>query len=1478
MVTKKKYPLTSVQEDVYYEQLLYPDSCIYNIGAKIKIVGVINIEQFKKAYSLLIQQHDAYRTQIIVENGKPYQIFNESSRHELELVDFSNIKDAHDHTLDYIDNLFGLSFNLQSDKLLHRFILIKVNDELHYLFSVYHHIITDGWGTSLMFQRLVNNYNELMEFGAVKSEYPYSYKKFIEDDLEYQDSESIQKDLDYWNERFRTIPDSIFIANKENKFTSDRQAFFIVRKQYNGLVHLAKQLKCSTFHIILGVLYAYFSRFYQNKDFSIGIPVLNRGKSIFKKTVGLFMGISPLRLEIDFYDSFEELVNNIKQQSRSDYRHQRLPLGKLIQDKNLYNQKDRLFNVTLSYEKQDYSSHFLNTKTTVIPLSHKSERVALAIYIREFDEQTDVKIDFDYNLAYWDTIDIRRIMLGFKEILSQILDNPTIIIKNLRITPTEEIEQILQNFGHTSYRKRKKRSFLNQFKINAKQFPFKIAVDDGKNRITYSELETLSNHVASHLSSEKGPIALLISRSSFLLVIKMGILKSARPFIPLDSEFPIHRLQYIIDNSKCKTIITERKIENKMGSINLENVSKLYLNELIRSESLRTDYSLLSTGQIAYIIYTSGSTGNPKGVEVSHTALENFLASMQHTPGFKENDYLYAVTTTSFDISLLELFLPLLSGGSVYVARDETLSDPQKVILQLKKIKPTVIQGTPSFFQMLKNAGWRGDSNLRILCGGDLLSGQLADELVSTNKEVWNMYGPTESTIWSSTKQILGAKDAINIGKPIDNTSFYLLDQWFNPVPCGAIGNLYIGGLGLAKGYYLNEKLTNEKFIESPFKPRKRIYNTGDVGKWNDKGEIIFLGRNDNQIKLRGYRIELGEIESKLIDSPYIKGAVAIVSKVEENSLLVAYIIPDLGYEQSLVFDFLEKNLPYYMIPQQIIPMDYFPLTANKKIDRKQLQNRRIENNITDNEVFNSELETKIAKIWGNVLGLDLIGSEDNFFRLGGHSLKVAKLVFEMNTKLDTTLVQKDVFENPTIRRLARKIKKSNSKGLINTIKKADEKKYYALTYAQKNIWFASQTERGSLAYNMNIRFDVSGVLNIDFLNRAFHRVIEDHEILRTNFVEVRGIPQQIIRPIREVDFEIKYYSEIDIQNDNHSSFFYHIFDLEKDCLMRALILEKANNSFDFYFSTHHIILDGLSIELLIKFVAKQYNLLTKPEKSIAKIQNFQFKDYSEHLNTINITESENHWKYHLKNYLPSPTFETSYSDKIFSFDGGHHHFKIPTTDVEHIRDLAKQNKITQYTLLLSLFFSFVNAMEEAEDICIGTVFSGRENKIWSNVMGMFANTVPLRAQIKKSNTLLEVIEIIQKSLLDSSEHQNYPIAEAVPDIKNMIDVLVVYQNPEFSFDRLFGFKDLEFKVVQHNQETCRLPLTFNFFNEKSTTIVCDIEFSTNLYLREDIIYFAERFKIFINKFLKQPTKEIHEIDSRLKTEKLINIQIDLNF
>lgn len=1406
-------PFTLPQQDIYYEQLLHPGKAIYNIGAKISIKGALSFTIMEQAYQHLVAQHDAFRS-VIHEDG-----FDVLSHYDaiLGFVDFSSSDDADADANEYMQNTFIQPFDLFAGKPLHRFCLVKVSDSFHYLFSVYHHIITDGWGTSLLFQRLVKNYNELKECGEIQSSYPFNYTDYVADDNSYEKGEAYEKDKEYWMNRFAVLPEILIPGGGEPE--SKRMGLIVPRELYN-------RLGGSAFHTILGVLYTYLGRFYGNSDFAIGLPVLNRDKAVYKKTVGLFMGVSPLRMTLDYEETFEALAGRIKAQLRQDYRHQRFPLGKLVRGVGMHT----LFSVTLSYEKHNYADAFTGTVTKVIPLTHGAERVPLAIYIREFNQEEDVKIDFDYSVHCFTEATIKQVVMHF-EYLLQTLDfsKP---LKDLKLIPEWECQH-----NSTTYPYGKTVPDLIDEQVLL--YPDAVAVRDASYSYTYKELKRTSDCIAAYLCGVldgDGPVAVLMDRSADLVVLLLGVLKSGRSYIPLDPSFPAARLSYIIEDSKATTLIHNEHYKGLSGG-NVNAIRVESILDAIMDEGLNV---IVPPSSTAYIIYTSGSTGNPKGVEITHGSLLNFLTSMQSVPGIHPGDLLFAVTTYSFDISILEFFLPLISGAVTYIADNDTLSDPMKVIDQLLALQPDIIQATPGFFQILFNAEWEGSKRLKVLCGGDLLSAALAEKLLSTSCELWNMYGPTETTIWSGVKRILNPGDARNIGRPINNTSFYILDPWLQPLPVGAEGEIYIGGAGLARGYYRNDSLTQTRFIDAF---NVRLYRTGDAGKWNENGEIIFSGRKDDQVKVRGYRIELEEIERKFVGLDEIDEAVIVARKdIDQDAFLIGFVKTGINdFSSQDIIEKLKESLPDYMIPKVIVALDEFPLTPNKKVDRKALSQRdlsqlviqRVKEQPVDNDAI------ALAGVWQEILGMEITDMDSNFFSLGGHSIKATQLIKSVNEYFHIQLGIKDVFDHPVIREQVKLIR-TKAQAVYVPIPKVQEQPVYDIATVQQMLWLACQQPHVSVTYNMYGAFEVTG--DIGYLQAGIQALIDAHEVLRTNFIEVQGVPKQMVRP--EYPFTLQQF---EVTSDHEAETFitdmvHTVFDLEKDMLLRVCLVKTEGRSI-LVFVTHHLVMDGWSLELFVKG-------LTGVQTPV-----IQYKDYAAWSIRQHEAASE-YWLKRLWSYRPTESFTRD--GEWRSFKGA----KIAFSLNNDIKQLAGEFGCSLFTVVLASVQALIYKSNGLSDNCVGLPVAGREHPDVRDLLGMFVNTLAFRNQVQGS---FRALCMQTKSLLaESLEYTDYLLDE-IP-----FDVMVAWQQQEI----------LPWKKVPVTHKVSRLPVTFSF-SETINGVSCEVEYDTGLYEEASILIIISRYQKLLEEMMHYTESAIGELDIELESEKRMReneITIDFNF
>ena len=1470
----ENFPLTLPQQDIYYEQLLYPGSNIYNIGAKIQIKGHVDVICMKRAYNKLISENDAFRS-IVIENDAPAISIIKEHKSELEFIDFSGSGNALEQAEAFMHESFKEVFDFSKQALLHKFILIKVDVVNYYLFSVYHHIITDGWGTSLMFQRLIRNYNEILESGEVADYCNFSYSDFTLNDLIYQESSEYVVNKSYWVEKYKDIPDRLLqlvISEKANP-ESERECLLIERTLYNKMIKLSDQYGVSVLHTIIGILCIYLGRRFSKKDISIGLPVLNRTNSKFKRTVGLFAGIAPLRVYLNPGNTFEQLLRTIKAQLRADYRHQRFPLGKLIKELNSQGKVENLFDITLSFERHDYSDNFMGTSTNVIPFSHNSERVALAIYVREFDDQEPVNIDFDYNLNFFDLFQIKQLISHFQNLMEEIIRNPAQRLMDFEYMSYGERNNILVEFNQTDKKLPDQTTIIDLFNNQVALRPDKIALQDASNKYSYAELERITNNfsynIDKKLGENKEPLAVVLSRSAATVVTLLSILKSGRAFIPIDPSFPEERIAYILNHSEATTVIGNGK---PFDSTDAGNVKIYEIDHFLKDVENNDEYHrAISPGDSAYIIYTSGSTGRPKGVEISHHSLFNFMTSMIENPGISPNDLLFSVTTYSFDISILEFFLPLSCGASVYVADKNILEEPAYLINEIERIGPTMIQATPSFFQMLFNSGWMGSRKLKILCGGDLLNVSLAEKLLESTDSVWNMYGPTETTIWSTIKKITSPNDAANIGTPINNTKVYILDQQLNIVPIGTAGSLYIGGEGLAIGYYKNDLLTQDKFIPSPFVHGEKIYTTGDIGRWNVDGEIEFLGREDNQVKIRGYRIELNEIQIHLLNLEGVNDAVVVAKKDIDGQLyLAAYIIAeDDNIETENCLKILKRKLPSYMLPRMIVRLEAFPLTPNKKIDRKKLAESEVDKSMFSpkDDVLPNKVEAKIIEIWRDLLDVKDIGVNDNLFFLGAHSLNLVKFSSIIKKEFNADLMLRELFDNPTIKDIATMLEKPTLQ--YKAISRTHLNDYCKTTFSQFKIWLISQRTKLSTAYNMSSVYRVVGDLNKGVMEASISKIIERHEILRSNFVEIQGNLKMKVRSPLDNVFAIK--DRVVVNNTQLEVLIDEVkgqkFDLETGLLISIELIKCEDRDADFLvFCVQHIIMDEWSLANFMKELLFYYNSGLQQSTTNDNSPGIQFKDYTTWIDTQIEEFSDRHLKYwpeKFKNYKIIDDFQRDHHRSQFQ-NGAWASFELTALQTSLLIEIANKNNCSTFSALMTALVILIFNESNRNDICIGTVTSGRNHADLEDQIGLYAQTIPLRVFLRPELGFIDNLKTVHDEVLEAVEFQYSPMLDVLEEGNtDLFNTMILLKDRQLDLDDIHVADNLRLVKHPNPNKISRFPLVFNF-QERDEILICDIEYNSNYYEAGTILLMIEHFKKVVAEITSRPKEPVFNYDLTL--------------
>lgn len=1053
------YPLSFGQERLWLIDKLGSGSKQYNLIHATSIKGYLDRYILEKCLNIIVEKHEILRTIFKLENGLIEQIVLPQLDLLLEYKRFENMQSRNkDEIINSIIDIEGEKiFDLSKGPLLNAILLQTQHDEYVFILNI-HHIISDGWSIQLLLQEIVEAYMSFLKTAS------YANKNLT---IQYSDYALWQRDcykngvfnddMEYWKNCLRGAPSLLplpteFPRPHIQQFEGNQYRFELDHYLSEGISKVCKQKKVTPFMFLLACYNVLLHYYTSEEDILVGIPSSGRNNYEIENLLGYFINTLIIRTQMSGDIKFSELLNKVASKTLNAYDHQFFPFEKLIEEIN----PDRdmghspLFQVFFSfYNKQFHEIHLNGLEIEPILTEKKSAKFDLSFEIEEYKGR--IWIGIEYPTSLFSECTIKNMSVHYVNIISSVIDNPDINVSNIPILTAEEFHKIIFDWNSTETDFSKDKCIHQLVEEQALSNANKTAVIYNEARITYGELNKISDliaHKLSYMGAEPGDrIAVCMEREINQIAGLLGILKIGCCYIPIDTEMPSERMASIIDDSDPKIIIVQNNTQNRF--IGMEKANTVLIDYLTIASP---DYNApliktASPNDLAYIMYTSGSTGEPKGVEITHKSVVNFLMSMKLRPGMARTDLLLSVTNYTFDISVLEMFLPLICGAILILIKNGEQQDGIKLKERIKQLKPTIIQATPATWKLLLAAGWEGNAHsLKILCGGEVLDKNLADQLMKRGKEVWNLYGPTETTIWSAIYKLTGEEDEIPIGHPIGNTKIYILDKHLNPVIPGTSGYIYISGAGVAKGYRKRNDETIKKFCHDKFNDSLVMYNTGDKGRYNNDGLIYFLGRADFQLKIRGYRIEAGDIESTIQRYDGIS-ACTIAKHIENNgeTSLVAYIEKEenKNIDESDLRRYLGNSLPGYMIPVHYIFMKKFPLTISGKVDRKRLPLpvSRGEN-IEELKTPKSETEMFLLDIWKNTLKNNSISIDSSFFSLGGNSLLGTVIISQIKNKFYVDLPLKELFENPTIEQLAHaieieQIKELNDddlKEIINTI------------------------------------------------------------------------------------------------------------------------------------------------------------------------------------------------------------------------------------------------------------------------------------------------------------------------------------------------------------------------------------------------------------------------------------------------------------
>jgi amino acid adenylation domain-containing protein len=1032
---------TESQLEIWTSCLIGGDeaNCAYNESFSLRLAGSLNQEAILRAIQDIGNRHEALRS-CFSTDGKYICVYKKLIL-DIEQYDISDRSPA-DQQL-YIDNQNRhaalTTFNLVKGPLFKVSLLKLANDD-HILTFTVHHIICDGWSIGIIMQDLSKLYNACVSNQPAQLALAPAFSDYALEQLSFEKSGAYKQIEAYWSNQFKG---SSHILNLPTDFPrpalrtykSHRDDFSLDASLVLALKNLAKISGSSFVTTLLATFEIFLLRLTGQEEIILGLPAAGQSATGNYGLVGHCVNLLALRSYPKGELSFKEYLKQRTSATLDAYDHQLYTFGSLLKSLNIPRDASRIplvpvmFNIDMG---MDDHVAFTGLQHHLISNPREYENFELFVNISGRDDQ--LVLEWSYNIHLFKAATIHNMMNEFEFLLKQLINNPNILINDITRKNTGELTKQLSVWNDTVATYPKDRSLHQLISKRADKFGDRIAIKFAGETLSYKQLNEQANQLAALLISngvKKGDkVAFAIDRSEKLVIVMLSIMKTGAVYVPIDPQFPINRINHMLTDSGAVLLLTTDHIKHRYQSNAMELVIENILPQL--SQYPATDPEVdVTSDDLIYILYTSGSTGLPKGVQIAHHNLINFLYSMQKTPGITSADRLLAVTTVSFDISGLELFLPLISGAQVIIADSAEAKDGRSLLDIIRREKITIMQATPYTWRIMLEAGWNASNPIKAICGGEALPKELAERIIPRAESLWNVYGPTETTIWSTIKQITADSNPITVGRPIDNTAIYILDNSLNPLAPGTTGEIYIGGDGVAKGYLNHPGLTDEKFIRDSFsnKPRAKMYRTGDLGRFMESGEIECLGRVDAQIKIRGYRIEAGEIEYHLVNQYNIKEAV-VLAQPDQNGInkLVAYVVIYENYEAEDKTEQingwrsgLKAALPDYMVPDDLIIISAMPLTPNGKVDKKALADQQIQpaENPHLYVAPRTDVEKLVADIWSEFLGIGMISVFDNFFQLGGHSLIAVQVMTRIEKLTGKRLPLAALFDNSTVEKLA---------------------------------------------------------------------------------------------------------------------------------------------------------------------------------------------------------------------------------------------------------------------------------------------------------------------------------------------------------------------------------------------------------------------------------------------------------------------------
>ncbi len=1420
---REYYPLSAAQKRLYLIDQMETQSTGYNMPLASLLSGELDLERLQKAFAALIQRHESLRTSFHLKENQPVQ-------HVHDIVSFAIEFPTSLRTTDFIR-----PFDLSHAPLL-RVGVIKQAEQENILLVDMHHIISDGITLQILEREFAALYSQI-----VLPPLPLQYKDYACWQNSPAQQDAIQKQAAYWLKELTGMPllnlPIDYVRPLKRSFDGGAVETRLTSDQLAPLLAMARAEGATLFILLLSAYTIFLAKLSGQEDIPVGTPTAGRGHADLEQIIGMFVNTLVLRNYPSAEKTFRQFCLEVKERTLLAFENQDYPFEGLVEKLVSHRDTSRnpLFDTAfvLQSQAQDEPTAQPNNQNpmpglTIQPQPLEKASSPFDLIFDMVERQDTLCISMQYCSQVFQAETIQRFGAYFKEIITAIIANPDTPISAIDMLPEAEKQLILFDFNNTVTSYPVDKTIPQLFAEQSDRTPDHIALIGEKNgacQLTYAELNHKSSQVARVLIAQgvlpDTIVALMINRSIEMIIGILGILKAGAAYLPIDPDYPEERKQFMLSDSAAKILVTPQFIQESTSVTHVTPTSPII------------PVTPISPTNLAYVIYTSGTTGKPKGILTNHRNVIRVVRDTNYIHVLS-SDRILQLSNFAFDGSVFDIYGALLNSAVLVTIAKEDVTDAHRLTSIITQQQITVFFLTTALFNTIVDINLPCLATVRkILFGGEQISLSHSRRALSTlgQDRIIHVYGPTETTVYATyyfINTIADRRETIPIGQPIANTTCYILDRFFNPVPLGVPGELFIGGDGVARGYLNNPQLTQDKFqFLATLSTSSSLYRTGDLARWCPDGNIEFLGRLDNQVKIRGFRIEPGEIERQLLNHPDVREAMVMVRKNNaDEKYLCAYVVANI--DEKALQEYLSQCLPPYMIPPYFIRLSELPLNSSGKVDKLALP----EPDPSHTQSFTpstTPLEEKLASIWSEILALPVekISRDANFFQIGGHSLKATVLMSKIHHVFHVKVSLGDIFTHPTIAELAALLQESLQEE-FQPLAPVEEKEYYPVSSAQKRLYIQQHMIENNTSYNSPLFTLLEGEPDITKLEEVFRQLIARHENLRTSFHLVNEEPVQKVHPVAEIKFSVAIFPP-----ERLTTTLLQPFDLAHAPLLRVELIKEGEQRYILLVDMHHIVTDGFSMNILIHDFITLYAGETLPPLTL------QYKDYSQWQNQLigsqYLKKQERYWLRQFAGDVPELRLPIDFPrHHVVNFDGELIDFSLNADLTQQIRLLASHTGTTLFHILLAVCTIVMAKYSGQEDIVLGTAAAGRNHMDLQGIIGVFVNLLPLRNKPAPHKRFLEFLTEVKDNTIAAYDNQDYPFDELVRHLNiqgtggrtPLLDVVFNFFNLELSRVEIPG---LTLKPYQPKGLKSRFDLVFGA-NDYGDTLVLGLTYASELF------------------------------------------------